>query len=142
MNNQFDKDEMIVNIKTGLILLAIVLVTVLTCNRLTGQSTEVEQILNGINSTNWEYPNGGNIFTEDGQRGSDTTPVIFVLVKEDYYEEMNGDTFHLIPYPTVEAIYGYHVQNWKPYKVIFYDFEWNILEEEPLYIRKRKLFKK
>lgn len=113
------------------------------CNTIYGQSMEVKQILNDINSTSWEYPNGGNMFTENGQRvGSDTTPVTFVLVKEDYFEELHEDTFELIPYPSVEAIYGYYVQNWKPYSVVFYDFKWNVIEDEPLYIKRRKLFKK
>lgn len=125
-----------------LILLSFILYNLKLCGTVEGQSTEVKQILNGITSTSWESPNGGNIFTENGQRvGSDTTPVVFVLVKEDYFEEMSGDTFHLIPYPSLETIYGYHVQNWKPYSVIFYDFQWNVIEDEPLYIRKRKLFK-
>ena len=142
MNNQFEKDERMVTIKNILVILSLLAVSFLTCHKVKAQSREVKQILNSIASTSWEYPNGGNLFTENGQRvGSDTTPVVFVLVKEDYFEEMSGDTFHLIPYPSLETIYGYHVQNWKPYSVIFYDFQWNVIEDEPLYIRKRKLFK-
>lgn len=145
-NNQFDKDERMVKIKITLVILFLLGVSIFACHKVKAQSTEVRQILinmDDISSSSWKYPNGGNIFTEDGQRvGSDTTPVIFVLVKESYYEEISGDTFNLISYPTVEAIYGYYIQNWKPYSVIFYDFEWNVIEEEPLYIRKRKLFKK
>lgn len=142
MNNQFEKDERMVTIKNILVILSLLAVSILTCHKVKAQSREVKQILNSIASTSWEYPNGGNLFTENGQRvGSDTTPVVFVLVKEDYFEEMSGDTFHLIPYPSLETIYGYHVQNWKPYSVIFYDFQWNVIEDEPLYIRKRKLFK-
>ena len=145
-NNQFDKDERMVKIKTILVILFLLAVSFLTCHKAISQSTEVRQILvnmDDISSSSWKYPNGGNIFTEDGQRvGSDTTPVIFVLVKESYYEEMSGDTFHLIPYPSLETIYGYHVQNWKPYSVVFYDIQWNVIEEEPLYIKRRKLFKK
>lgn len=145
-NNQFDKDERMVIIKNILVILFLLGVNIFTCHKIKAQSTEVRQILinmDDISSSSWKYPNGGNIFTEDGQRvGSDTTPVIFVLVKESYYEEMSGDTFHLIPYPSLETIYGYHVQNWKPYSVVFYDIQWNVIEEEPLYIKRRKLFKK
>lgn len=142
----FERDSKrlkIYQVFAALALLSFILYNIKLCGRVEGQSREVKLILNEIASTSWEYPNGGSVYNEDGQRvGSDTTQVIFVLVKEDYFEELHEDTFHLIPYPTVEAIYGYHVQNWKPYSVVFYDFQWNIIEDEPLYIRKRKLFKK
>lgn len=92
-NNQFDKDEQMVTIKTILVILFLLGVSIFTC------------------------------------------------YKVKAHEEMNEDTFHLVPYPSLETTYGYHVQNWKPYSVVFYDSEWNVVED-PLYIKRRKLFKK
>lgn len=140
----FERDSRrlkIYRVITVIVLIMFLILNVKLCGTVEGQSVEVKNILNSIASSSWTYPNGGNMYTENGVKSnSDTTEVIYVLLKEDYLEEIY-DTIHRIPYPYLETIYGYYVQNWKPYSVIFYDSKWNIIEE-PLFIRKRKLFKK
>ena len=110
----------------------------LTIN-LSAQVTDVKHLFNDLTITSWVYPNGGNMFTEDGQRvGSDTTEVIYVVIEEDFYEQVEGNQVDTIYYPTLKSFYGYHVQNWKPYNVVFYDLNWNVIHD-PIHIKKRKL---
>lgn len=75
------------------------------------------------------------------ERVSDTTEVIYVVIEEDFYEQVKGNQVDTIYYPALKTFYGYHVQNWKPYNVVFYDLNWNIIQD-PIHIKKRKLFKK
>lgn len=86
-----------------------------------------------------------NLFSEFieplDDKGSDTTEVIYVVLEEDFYEQLNGTQVDTIYYPLLKSFYGYHVQNWKPYNVVFYDLNWNIIHD-PIHIKKRKLFKK
>ena len=85
-----------------------------------------------------------NLFSEEfnllDKHGSDTTEVIYVVIEEDFYESVMGNQVDTIYYPALKSFYGYHVQNWKPYNVVFYDLNWNIIHD-PIHIKKRKLFK-
>lgn len=73
---------------------------------------------------------------------SDTIEVVYVIIKEDFIERIDAsDNIDTIPFVYLETIYGYHVQNWRPYNVTFYDLDWNIIQD-PIHIKKRKLFKK
>ena len=85
-----------------------------------------------------------NLFSEEfnllDKHGSDTTEVIYVVLEEDFYEQVENNQVDTIYYPTLKSFYGYHVQNWKPYSVVFYDLNWNIIHE-PIHIKKRKLKK-
>ena len=79
--------------------------------------------------------------TVEETKNSDTTEVIYVVIEEDFYEQVEGNQVDTIYYPALKSFYGYHVQNWKPYNVVFYDLNWNIIHD-PIHIKKRKLFKK
>lgn len=72
------------------------------------------------------------------EKGSDTTEVIYVVLEEDFYEQVEANQVDTIYYPLLKSFYGYHVQNWRPYNVVFYDLNWNIIQD-PIHIKKRKL---
>lgn len=73
---------------------------------------------------------------------SDTIEVVYVIIKEDFIERIDAsDNIDTIPFVYLETIYGYHVQDWRTYTMKHFDINWNPIEE-PVYIKRRKLFKK